>query len=46
MGVSAINVEAMPASVYCTAMSEMETPTNGPKTVVPKERLPCTFFSY
>ncbi len=34
MGVSAINVEAMPALVYCTAISENPTPTNGPKMVV------------
>ena len=32
-GVSAIKVEAMPASVYCTAMSERETPMKGPVMV-------------
>lgn len=34
MGVSAISVEAMTAQVYCTAISENLTPTNGPKMVV------------
>lgn len=34
MGVIAINVEAMPAAVYCTAISEKPTPTKGPKMVV------------
>ena len=34
IGVKAINVEAMPALVYCTAISEKPTPTNGPKMVV------------
>ena len=34
MGVSAISVEAMPASVYCTAINEKPTPTKGPKMVV------------
>lgn len=34
MGVNAISVEAMPALVYCTAMSEKPTPTKGPKMVV------------
>ena len=32
-GVSAIKVEAMPASVYCTAISESDTPMNGPVMV-------------
>lgn len=31
IGVSAMSVLAMPAPVYCTAMSEHPTPTNGPK---------------
>lgn len=35
IGVSAIKVEAMPASVYYTAMSEKETPRKGPKIVPP-----------
>ena len=30
----AISVEAMPAAVYCTAISEKPTPTKGPKMVV------------
>ena len=34
MGVIAISVEAMPAAVYCTAISEKPTPTKGPKIVV------------
>ena len=34
MGVMAISVEAMPAAVYWTAISEKPTPTKGPKTVV------------
>ena len=34
MGVSAISVEAMPALVYWTAISENPTPTKGPKMVV------------
>ena len=34
MGVIAISVEAMPAAVYWTAISEKPTPTNGPKIVV------------
>ena len=34
MGVSAISVEAMPAAVYCTAISEKPTPKKGPKMVV------------
>ena len=34
IGVSAIKVEAMPALVYCTAISENPTPTKGPKIVV------------
>ena len=34
MGVIAISVEAMPAAVYCTAISEKPTPTKGPKMVV------------
>ena len=34
MGVSAMSVLAMPAAVYCTAMSEKPTPTKGPKMVV------------
>ncbi len=35
IGVSAINVEAMPAPVYCTAINEKETPRNGPNMVPP-----------
>ena len=34
IGVIAISVEAMPAAVYCTAISEKPTPTKGPKIVV------------
>ena len=34
IGVIAISVEAMPAAVYCTAISENPTPTKGPKIVV------------
>lgn len=34
IGVIAISVEAMPAAVYCTAISEKPTPTKGPKMVV------------
>ena len=34
MCVRAINVEAIPAAVYCTAISENPTPTKGPKSVV------------
>ena len=30
----AINVLAIPAAVYCTAISEKPTPTKGPNTVV------------
>ena len=32
-GVSAIKVEAIPASVYCTAISERDTPMKGPVMV-------------
>ena len=31
IGVSAISVEAMPAAVYCNAIKENPTPTNGPE---------------
>ena len=34
IGVIAISVEAIPAAVYCTAISEKPTPTKGPKMVV------------
>ena len=34
MGVIAISVDAMPAAVYCTDISEKPTPTKGPKIVV------------
>ena len=34
MGVIAISVEAIPAAVYCTAISEKPTPMKGPKMVV------------
>ena len=34
IGVIAINVEAIPAAVYCTAIRENPTPTKGPKMVV------------
>ena len=34
IGVSAIRVEATPALVYWTAISEKPTPTKGPKMVV------------
>lgn len=36
IGVSAINVEAMPAFVYCTAINETDTPIKGPKIVAPR----------
>lgn len=32
-GVSAMMVEAIPDSVYCTAIRDSETPRNGPKIV-------------
>lgn len=32
-GVKAINVEAMPASVYCTAINDKDTPIKGPVMV-------------
>ena len=34
IGVIAMSVEAIPAAVYCTAISEKPTPTKGPKMVV------------
>ena len=34
IGVIAINVEAIPAAVYWTAINEKPTPTKGPKIVV------------
>ena len=33
IGVRAIRVEATPAFVYCTAISDNDTPTKGPKKV-------------
>lgn len=34
-GTNAINVDAIPASVYCTAIKDNETPINGPVRVAP-----------
>ena len=35
IGVRAIIVEAIPASVYFTAINDKDTPMNGPEMVVP-----------